>query len=157
MGQQPPEHGLPPAGVKLWSGEVWVLHNTGNNLMCDVLEDVRRAEEQLRVAMLRSDVPVLETLLAEDLIFTNHLGQRLDRNSDLAAHKSGTLSLSSIELSNQEILLRGAGMAVVSVSAQIDGEYAGEPACGVFAFTRVWVNESGNWQVVAAHSSCKSE
>jgi hypothetical protein len=36
-------------------------------------------EEQLRIAMLGSDVGALDRLLAPELIFTNHLGQLLSK------------------------------------------------------------------------------
>jgi hypothetical protein len=42
-------------------------------------------ENQLRTAMLGSDVTALDDLLAPDLIFTNHLGQLLGKDDDLAA------------------------------------------------------------------------
>jgi hypothetical protein len=41
--------------------------------------------------MLRSDVVVLDELLAPELIFTNHLGRVLGKEDDLAAHRSGVL------------------------------------------------------------------
>ena len=50
-------------------------------------------EERLRQAMLRSDVGVLDELIAPDLIFTNHLGQLVSKQDDLAFHQSGVLKL----------------------------------------------------------------
>jgi Domain of unknown function (DUF4440) len=46
-------------------------------------------EDRLRTAMLSSDVAALNELLAPDLIFTNHLGQLLGKDDDLAAYRSG--------------------------------------------------------------------
>jgi hypothetical protein len=46
-------------------------------------------EDQLRTAMLCADVAALNQLLAPDLIFTNHLGQLLGKEDDLAAYRSG--------------------------------------------------------------------
>jgi len=37
--------------------------------------EIIHSEARLRQAMLRSDLNVLDELLAPDLIFTNHLGQ----------------------------------------------------------------------------------
>ncbi|WP_143731422.1 nuclear transport factor 2 family protein [Microbulbifer sp. GL-2] len=115
-------------------------------------EEIVEAEERLRLAMISSDLPILDQLLSENLIFTNHLGQRLSKSMDLVAHESGNLALSSIELSDQKILVSGDSLAVVSVKAKVDGIYSGESAGGCFAFTRVWSKVSGSWQVVAAHS-----
>ena len=51
------------------------------------------AEEQLRMAMLNADVNILDKLLADDLVFTNHLGQVLGKQDDLAAHQSGKFKI----------------------------------------------------------------
>lgn len=122
--------------------------------MCERPEDqIVGAEEKLRLAMLSSDVSALNELLAPDLIFTNHLGQRLSKMDDLEAHHSGALMVSVLEPSDQHINFATDKVAIVSVRVHIVGEYAGEPAGGDFRFTRVWVQtETGNWQVVAAHA-----
>lgn len=119
----------------------------------DFEAQIVNAEEQLRRAMLASDLNVLDELLAPDLIFTNHLGQRLGKEADLSAHRSGALSISLLEPSERQINLIGSNVALVSVRVQIAGTYAGQPAGGDFRFTRVWAESpTGRWQVVAAHS-----
>lgn len=111
------------------------------------------AEERLRLAMLASDVNVLDELLASNLIFTDHLGQCLNKEADLLAHKSGALSISMLKPSEQKIVSLADSAAIVSVRVQIAGEYAGKPAGGDFRFTRVWSRLPNNsWQVVAAHA-----
>ncbi len=52
---------------------------------------VVQLEERLRQAMLDSDVAELDTLIAPELIFTNHLGQLIGKQEDLAIHRSGAL------------------------------------------------------------------
>ena len=121
--------------------------------MSEILKaEVMKEEENLRIAMLSSDVNSLNKYLAENLIFTNHFGQRLNKSMDLEAHESGLLKITSIELSDQKILLSGQNTAVVSVKANIEGTYSGQSAGGNFTFTRVWSKDTGQWQVIAAHS-----
>lgn len=109
-------------------------------------------EEQLRTAMLGSDVDALDELLAPDLIFTNHLGQLLGKDDDLAAYRSGVLKIAGLEQSEQQVLVLGEA-AVVSVRMQISGTYQDAPANGDFRFTRVWArSQRQRWQIVAAHS-----
>lgn len=111
------------------------------------------AEERLRLAMLASDVSALDELLAPDLVFTNHLGQRLDKEADLSAHQSGALTISALEPSDQQIRFVGDNIAIVSVRVHISGKYAGQPAGGEFRFTRVWAQSPDNaWRVAAAHA-----
>lgn len=111
-------------------------------------------EERLRLAMLQSDVNALDELLAPELIFTNHLGQRLTKKDDLAAHQSGTLEIEVLEPSEQHIQMIGDNVAIVSARVHLSGSYAGARSEADFRFTRIWVlSSAGAWRVVAAHSS----
>lgn len=111
------------------------------------------AEKRLQEAMLSSNIADLNELLSSSLVFTNHLGQVLNKEADIQAHKSGTLKISILEPSEQKILFVSATVAVVSVRVQLNGTYAGQPAGGNFRFTRVWsFSPDNNWQVVAAHA-----
>ena len=122
--------------------------------MSELIETrILAAEEQLRLAMLSSDVDALNELLAPDLIFTNHLGQVLNKQDDLNAHQSGTLEIKELTPSEQQIRLSGE-MAIVSVRMNLLGSYAGVVSNGDLRFTRVWAcSPKGAWQVVAAHTS----
>jgi ketosteroid isomerase-like protein len=132
-----------------------------------VEEQIVEAEEKLRQAMLNSDVKALDELLAPELIFTNHLGQWIGKQEDLAGHKSGALKLTSIEPFERHILLKN-NVAIVAVKMQLSGTYEGTPAGGNFRFTRVWararsvhpfeckpegLSPQGTWQIIAGHSS----
>lgn len=113
---------------------------------------IAEAEERLRTAMLISDVKVLDELLAPDPIFTNHLGQLLNKQDDLAAHRSGLLEVNELEASERHIQLHGE-VAVVSVRMRISGTYDGGPASGDFRFTRVWaLFPAESWRLIAAYS-----
>jgi Domain of unknown function (DUF4440) len=109
------------------------------------------AEESLRQAMLASNVIVLNELLSPEIIITNHLGELLRKQDDLAAHESGLIKIHELKPSEQRIQIYG-DMAIVSVRMQITGDYDGSPANGDFRFTRVWaVSSSGIWHIVGAH------
>uniref|UniRef100_E6QLD5 DUF4440 domain-containing protein n=1 Tax=mine drainage metagenome TaxID=410659 RepID=E6QLD5_9ZZZZ len=110
-------------------------------------------EDQLRTAMLCADVAALNQLMAPDLIFTNHLGQLLGKEDDLAAYRSGALKVVSLEPSEQHVRALG-DVAVVSVRMQLSGTYEGAPANGDFRFTRVWArSQQERWQIIVAHAS----
>jgi ketosteroid isomerase-like protein len=116
-------------------------------------EQIAQAEDRLRTAMLSSDVAALDELLAPDLIFTNHLGQLLGKDDDLAAYRSGMLKVVSLEPSEQHVRALGEVAVVVSVRMQLSGTYGGAPANGDFRFTRVWArSQQERWQIVAAHA-----
>ncbi len=114
---------------------------------------ILNVEEKLKYAMLSSDTKALEELLSPDLIFTNHLGQLIRKEDDLAAHKSGSLKINELNTSERRIRFIG-DVAIVSVRIQLNGSYEGVPTNGDLRFTRVWALSSNNqWRVEAGHSS----
>ncbi len=120
-----------------------------NPIEAQILE----AEERLGLAMLDSDVKVLDELLAPELIFTNHLGQVLGKQDDLAAHRSGKFKIEVLTPSDRHIQLKG-NVAIVSVKVHLIGSYDGAGFDNDLRFTRVWnLASNQNWQLVAAHSS----
>ena len=93
-------------------------------------------EARLRNAMLNADIGELDTLLADDLLFTNHLGQLQSKQDDIQAHRCGLLTISALELADLNIRLLG-DTAIVTAQADIQGTYAGQPANIVLRFTRI--------------------
>ena len=114
---------------------------------------ILEAEERLRLAMLDSDVRVLDQLLAPELVFTNHLGQVLGKQDDLAAHQSVKFKIEALTPSDLNIQLVG-NVAIVTVKVHLIGSYEGNGFDNNLRFTRIWTLSSSNtWQIVAAHSS----
>jgi hypothetical protein len=120
-----------------------------SNLQTQVME----AEERLRQAMLGADVSVLDELIAAGLLFTNHFGQIISKEKDLAGFQSGLLRLIELVPSQQHIQLHP-GFAVVSVLMHLLGSYAGAPIDQFIRYTRVWlIAPDGTMQVIAGHAS----
>ncbi|WP_019505086.1 nuclear transport factor 2 family protein [Pleurocapsa sp. PCC 7319] len=114
---------------------------------------ILEAEERLRLAMLNSDVKVLDELLAPELIFTNHLGQVLGKQDDLAAHQSGKFKIETLTPSARRIQLIE-NVAIVNVRVHLIGSYESNGFDNDLRFTRIWnLSSSSIWQIVAAHSS----
>jgi ketosteroid isomerase-like protein len=116
-------------------------------------EQIMAGEEWLRQAMLHSDVPALDELIAPDLLFTSHLGQLVRKEDDLAFHRARLLRLSALEPSEQQIQLYP-GFAVVSVLMHLVGTYEGTPVDQRLRYTRFWaVTPDGRLQIIAGHAS----
>ena len=119
----------------------------------EVSGQIRAAEERLRRAMLESDVAVLDELIADDLLFTNHLGQILGKQNDLDMHASGQLRFSRLDASELRVLQIG-GLPVTSVCLTLAGHLSEQPFAAELRFTRVWRRaEAGQWQLAVVHSS----
>ena len=114
-------------------------------------------EERLRQAILRSEVGVLDELIAPDLIFTNHLGQLITKQDDLASHQSGALQLKAFTPSEQHIQINH-GFVVVSVLMRLLGTYKSTPIDFNIRYTRIWATtSSGSMQIIAGHASAIPE
>jgi len=109
-------------------------------------------EERLERAMRTSDVQALDELLADDLMFTNHLGHVVSKQQDLELHRSGSLKLESLHVSDRDVRQFG-HVAIVAVRVQLAGRHADHHFEGTFRFTRIWASEGGPWRIVAAHAS----
>jgi ketosteroid isomerase-like protein len=116
-------------------------------------ESISALEERLRQAMLTADVAALDALIAPELLFTSHLGQRITKQQDLAMHRSGILKLTALDPTDQQMQL-GDGHAVVSVCMHLLGTYDGAVVDQQIRYTRVWaISSTETWQVVAGHAS----
>lgn len=113
-------------------------------------DDIRAAEERLRLAMLSGDADALGALIDDRLVFTGPTGAVLTKADDLGAHRSGLLRLTRLEMLESQIHPEP-GLAVVTAKAALEGSFGGTPFSGLFAYTRVWTKSSGGWQVRAGH------
>lgn len=113
---------------------------------------IETLEEKLRYAMLNSDVPVLDELIADDLVWTMHTGQVVDKQFDLDAHRSGIFRFTKLDVSDRQIHPYG-NCVVVTLKTELAGIYNGQPFSETYRFTRVWLQRQNRWQIVAGHVS----
>jgi len=119
--------------------------------------EVEQVEKKLRNAMLSSDLETLDDLLSDELVFTNHHGQRLSKADDLAAHSSGLLSIDRLEPRTEPTIRLIGDSAIVNLTLDLAGTYDGRPFAGAFAYSRMWYRQSGKWRIEAAHCSSVAE
>lgn len=116
-------------------------------------QQIIAVEEQLRLGMLSSNLETLDQLIADDLVFTSHLGQVMSKQDDLSFHQGGLCQFQTITYSEQYIQPVG-DMVVVSVRVHITGTYSETPFEDDLRFTRLWQRSSqDSWQIIMGHSS----
>lgn len=115
-------------------------------------EAIAQLEEQLRQAMLSSDVAALDELIADDLVFTLPTGAVGGKQMDLDAHRSGIQKLTTVNFRERQVQIYDQ-VAIVTVKTELVGTYAGEDITGTYRYTRVWAQPQGCWQIVAGHVS----
>lgn len=115
--------------------------------------EIATLEEQLREAMLASDVATLEALISPDLVFINHFGVVLSKEEDLALHRSGALRFRRMDPSERRILMLE-NAASVCVRVHLCGVFKGSPFQEDLRFSLLWQRHvSGAWHVVAGQAT----
>lgn len=110
---------------------------------------IKHSEEQLRRAMLESDVAVLDQLIHESLVFSSPMGALVRKDDDLENHRSGRQKLTKLVPRDLVIELFGDDLGIVTVLTEVEGTFDGQPFGGTFRYVRTWRRENGNWQVIA--------
>ncbi|MFM5925074.1 MAG: nuclear transport factor 2 family protein [Novosphingobium sp.] len=117
-----------------------------------VTDAIAGCERTLRGAMLAGDLPTLEGLISDQLIFTNHEGRRLSKQDDLGADRNG-LAFSRLDPIGEPAIVALGDTAVVVTSVELAGSFAGTAFAGRFAYTRIWHRMGGTWRIEAGHCS----
>jgi ketosteroid isomerase-like protein len=103
-------------------------------------------------AMAEKDIAALNTLLADDLIYT-HSSARLDTKQSLIGNmESGATVYNSVEPSDVKAQDLGCAVVLTGV-ARIRVTSGGKPNAFAVRFTDVYANKGGKWQMVTWQST----
>lgn len=111
-------------------------------------EIIIKKEEELRLAMLGSDVEKLNELIDDSLVFTLPTGDLADKEMDLTAHKLGIQKLTKLECLRQKITVYNT-FATVAAKMEVEGTFQDNSINGTYCYTRVWFNNGIDWKIVA--------
>ena len=115
-------------------------------------EQIQDVERRLLKAMLSRDVRELDVLLSDELLAVGPNGGLVSKVDDLAAHRTGLICIVSMVAQETTIKLLS-DIAIVFVLMDMHGSFQSQPFAGRYRYTRVWSNQLGSWQIVAAHIS----
>ena len=118
-------------------------------------EDKSKAEQQIKAlsdqgvqAQLKGDTSFIEKNYADDATIIHSDGKLSSKAQELDALKSGSLKYESIEVHDRQIKVYG-NTAVTVTLTTTKGTLGGKPFSGDFVSTRTWVEQKGNWKLVA--------
>ncbi|KQS47361.1 hypothetical protein ASG38_07860 [Flavobacterium sp. Leaf359] len=111
-------------------------------------QKILEIENQLREAMKKSDVEILEQLLHDDLLFVLPSGEVISKKTDLETHQSGNLVLEEITSSIDSIKQIDENV-VVTLSSKLKGKMLEQNFEGNFRYLRVWKMFDGQLKVIA--------
>jgi uncharacterized protein DUF4440 len=122
-------------------------------LVGDPDPEIVAAEAQLRSAQLSADTNALDRLVSDNLLFTGPDGHLATKSEDLASHASGTVRIREHVPEELRVRRIGSTVAISALRARLVVEVAGKVLNGVYRYTRVWLQEGGQWQVAGGHVS----
>jgi ketosteroid isomerase-like protein len=112
-------------------------------------EKLRRAEQSRVEALVNSDVPQLEKLLADDLTYTHSTGIRESKAEFLHRIQSSDLKYESMQHENDVSARLYGDTGVLTGSSRVKVRAQSQKLNLHIRFTEVWVKRSGTWQLVA--------
>jgi ketosteroid isomerase-like protein len=114
--------------------------------------EIRALEDRRYKAMVDKDIPVLEGLLHDDLVYTHSNAAADSKQEYLAGIRSGKFDYRKIERPLESIRVYGAS-AVVAGHVKIDLMMSGSPRSLNSRYLNVWVRGERGWQMVAWQST----
>jgi hypothetical protein len=117
-----------------------------------VLEKIQALEEERNQAILRGDVATLDRMTSDDYTFVTIRGELRTKAQILNDFRSGSIKYQSRTISDLHIRVYG-NSAVVTGRAIQQGMENGKDYSGDYWFTRVYVNQHGQWRTVALQTT----
>src|SRR5256885_15135644 len=111
-------------------------------------EEIRRLDDEVREAMLRSDVAALRRICSEDFVVTNPFNRVLDRQQVLEAEEAGRIKHSAYERQIESLRLHTDTAGVMGGETVVDDGQTKNRR-----YTEIWRRRGGRWQVIARHAN----
>ncbi len=122
-------------------------HESGNQH-----KEIEGLEQDWRQALLSSNIPALDHLLADDYLGVTANGTLETKADLLAMRRSGTMRFSELTLSDLKVRVYG-DTAVVTSRAELSGTNGGTDISGHYRYTRVYNRRQGQWRIVSFEAS----
>ncbi len=115
-------------------------------------KEIEGLELQWREALVNNNLPVIDRLLADDYLGIGANGTLETKADVLAMHRSGSLKITLMNLSDLKIRVYG-DTAVVTSKADLEGTNGDRDISGHYRYTRVYSNRDGQWRIVSFEAS----
>lgn len=125
----------------------------GNSVTEQTLKDI---ENKWVAALAKGDAATVDSILADEYVETDELGNVTDKQADISALKSGDLKFDSVKNDELHVHLYGNAAVVTGVGSQ-SGTFKGKPLPNKVRFTDTFVKQKGAWKAVASHLSAVNE
>ncbi len=113
---------------------------------------VRAAEGRRGQALVAGDVPTLEALLADDLVYTHSSGRVDSKATYLEPLRSGRTRYTSFQPADLSVRLYG-DTAVIRGTARSEAQVTTGTSRTHLRFTAIWHRRADAWVMVAWHAT----
>lgn len=111
--------------------------------------EIMRLQDEEDRALLRGDVPLLDRLWADSLLYPNDNGEVLTKSQRLAEVRSQVHSFALFRHEDVRVHLYNGNTAVVTGYSTTLKKYKGVVSRGPRRFSAVWIKMDDHWQMVA--------
>jgi ketosteroid isomerase-like protein len=119
--------------------------------------EIDQLEDTWRTAIVKGDTNAIGSLLADDYMAITPNGTLQTKQESLDSIRSGSLHISSIDISDRKVRFYG-DTAVVTSLADVQATSSNGNVSGAYRYTRVYVrNTQGAWKIVSFEASRISE
>ena len=127
--------------------QAMILHHDKNDRKI-----VEAMEMEWRQAQVANDVSTMNKLLADDYIGISANGTIQTKTELLAQHRSGTLRIVQLNITDMKVRVYG-DTAVVTSRAELEGSNGESDISGKYRYTRVYNRRFGEWKIVSFETS----
>ena len=114
-----------------------------------VKDAVKKMENEMREATLKSDPSASEKYLADDYhTISGFNGHAYSKQQVIDRMKSGAFKYSQIKISNDDVATYGNDLAISHGEADVKATMDGKDTSGKYHFARTWLKRNGKWQAV---------
>lgn len=114
--------------------------------LADAATDVRQLEQERFAAYVQGDVPALDRIFADDLVYFHSNGLSDPKSGVLQSFSSGDLKISRFEA--EDLQVRAIGNVMVATGlVHVELVNKGNPAKFDIRYTAVYANQGGQWRL----------
>jgi len=115
--------------------------------LADAATDVRQLEQERFAAYVQGDVPALDRIFADDLVYFHSNGLSDPKAAVLQSFSSGDLKISRFEA--EDLQVRAIGNVMIATGlVHVELVNKGNPAKFDIRYSAVYANQGGQWRLV---------